>query len=580
KVRLDKRGDILRNNIFGVDIDHEATEVSIMSLYLKMLDDGFDKGQQDLFFAKGSILPDMSENIKCGNSLIGSDYFDGKLDIDLEELRTIKPFDWAAEGTFNKETKTWINRGFPEIMKNGGFDCVIGNPPYVKEYTSKDSFENIKRTKLSRYYQGKMDLWQFFVCLGLDIIKKTSLIGFITPNNWVTNTGASIMRNKILSDSKIIRIIDFYTYMVFDCASIQTMVFILEKGAQERYKFDYVKVAEKEVTEEMIKDILEGGRIGTKYLQPLIIAEQLENQFLVFNEGQVDRILQNIQKKKNFSIDSNSEITNGIHPHYDFISKQMAEKTNGLFVKDQGIFALSHQEKEDLGLSEDELKLCKPYYRNTKQLWKWYGDHNNEYWIIYTTSDYKESKRMHCYPNLKKHLDKFKNIISSDNKPYGLHRSREEKYFTGEKIVSVRKCISPTFTYSDFDCYASAAFYIIKSDRIDMKYLTAILNSKVVEFWLKNKGKMQGDLYQVDKEPILAIPIYDTIDKVQKEEIIRNVEQIIDIIKRSMTMSNESDKNLLWQRLRSIEQSVNEQVYQLYDLTPEEIKIIEESTTP
>ena len=105
KVRLDKRGDILRNNIFGVDIDKEATEVAIMSLHLKMLDEGFDKGERDLFFVKGSILPDMIENIKCGNSLISTDYFEETFDYDTAEMKEINPFNWQKK--------------FPTIFKNG-----------------------------------------------------------------------------------------------------------------------------------------------------------------------------------------------------------------------------------------------------------------------------------------------------------------------------------------------------------------------------------------------------------------------------------------------------------------------------
>jgi len=80
---------------------------------------------------------------------------------------------------------------------------------------------------------------------------------------------------------------------------------------------------------------------------------------------------------------------------------------------------------------------------------------------------------MDSYPNLKKHLDKFKNVITSDNKPYGLHRAREERFFKGEKIIVQRKCPQkPIFTYSDFDSYVSATFYLIKTERFDMKYLT------------------------------------------------------------------------------------------------------------
>lgn len=89
-----------------------------------------------------------------------------------------------------------------------------------------------------------------------------------------------------------------------------------------------------------------------------------------------------------------------------------------------------------------------------------------------------------------------------------MHRSRNEEFFTGEKIISVRKCIEPTFAYSNLPNYFSATFYIIKSNRINLKYLTTFLNSKIVYYWLKNEGKMQGNNFQVDKDPLLKIPIY------------------------------------------------------------------------
>jgi REP element-mobilizing transposase RayT len=158
KVNLDKRGDILRNNLFGVDIDQEATEVAIMSLYLKMLDDGFDKGAKDLFFIKGHVLPDMTNNIKCGNSLIGSDYFDGRLEFTHDEFIKIKPFDWDKEfadifsdklieekleafhitwATYNSRPEGKENYGSPVLLDNNSRNAVaeyidekIGNEKY------------------------------------------------------------------------------------------------------------------------------------------------------------------------------------------------------------------------------------------------------------------------------------------------------------------------------------------------------------------------------------------------------------------------------------------------------------------
>jgi hypothetical protein len=113
-------------------------------------------------------------------------------------------------------------------------------------------------------------------------------------------------------------------------------------------------------------------------------------------------------------------------------------------------------------------------------------------------------------------LDQFQKVITSDNKPYGLHRARDERFFLGEKIFSLRKCKKPTFTFTDFDCYVSQTYFVIKTSRINQKYLTALLNSRLIYFWLKHKGKMQGDLFQIDKKPLMNIPIY----KADKMEIL------------------------------------------------------------
>ena len=113
------------------------------------------------------------------------------------------------------------------------------------------------------------------------------------------------------------------------------------------------------------------------------------------------------------------------------------------------------------------------------------------------------------FPNVKSHLDRFKEIITSENKPYGLNRARDEKFFKGERLIVQRKCPQkPSFVYVPFDAYFNRTFIPIKTSRINLKYLSGIFNSKVSSFWLKNKGKMQGDNFQVDKDPVLSIPIH------------------------------------------------------------------------
>ncbi|MBW5377199.1 methyltransferase, partial [Brachyspira pilosicoli] len=227
------RKQILINNIFGVDIDSNAVEVAKLSLLLKSFEDSFnvnEYGQGSLLNEK--ILPSLENNIKSGNSLINSNFnSDGErlFASDEDTQYKIKCFSWEKE--------------FSSIIKKGGFDIIIGNPPYVKEYTDRESFENVKKGNLAKYYQGKMDLWYFFVCFGLDILKENGKLGFIAPNNWITNAGASILRNKILTDSKILKYVDFGDFKVFLEAGIQTMVFILNKEKiNEDYEIDYCKI--------------------------------------------------------------------------------------------------------------------------------------------------------------------------------------------------------------------------------------------------------------------------------------------------------------------------------------------------
>ncbi|MDR2345187.1 MAG: hypothetical protein LBE18_03900, partial [Planctomycetaceae bacterium] len=129
-----------------------------------------------------------------------------------------------------------------------------------------------------------------------------------------------------------------------------------------------------------------------------------------------------------------------------------------------------------------------------------------------------------------------------------------------------RKCSEkPSFSYSDFDCYVSATFYVIQTDRFDHKYLTGLLNSKLITFWLKNKGKMQGSNYQLDKEPLLQIPIRVPANTLQRP-IISLVDKILSAKKKNPTAD-----------ISVLEQQIDTFVYQLYNITQNEQNIIEQS---
>jgi hypothetical protein len=350
----------------------------------------------------------------------------------------------------------------------------------------------------------------------LDLLNPNGVLCFIATNNWVTSFGASKLRDKVIKETRICNIVDFGAVMMFESASIQTMIMMFQKDKiTDDYTFDYRKLTAYKATEKEAIAILAPSHETYEQAEcyaPIIRRANFYDKNITFSQS--DDILDKIYNATNNIFLFEEELTNGIHPHYDFINKKLSEKY-GLPIGD-GIFGLSKSEIEGLELSEDEVKLIKPYYNSSDNVAR-YMVGTTDLSIIYTPSTFKNPRSMDSYPHLKAHLDKFKDVISSDNKPYGLHRARVESFFIGEKIVALRKCAGrPIFAYANGQNYMSATFYVIKTNRVNMKYLTGLLNSKLIEFWLKNKGKMQGANYQLDKEPLQQIPIAVPAVNIQK----------------------------------------------------------------
>ena len=581
---------ILENNIYGVDINEESIEIAKLSLWLRTA-------------KQGRQLSNLSNNIKCGNSLV-----------DDHAVAGVKAFNWHKE--------------FPEVFENGGFDVVIGNPPYIKEYTNKNAFDGLHNHPC---YQGKMDLWYFFGWLGLEIVKpEIGLISFIAPNNWITNSGASVFRNIVLQKGKIIEYVDFGDFKVFDSAGIQTMIYTMANSKDNNeYKVQYSKAINKNIDHEVAKCFLAKLKDDKfTYFNSLIKKDILIDKFILFTDNTFETILKKIESNEVFYLNKN-EVAQGIVTPQDYVNASSLNTLGEGFKVGDGIFNLSNNEYENLNLTACEKELVKPFY-TSKELARYYGNPLVKNWIIYTDSKFKNENEILPYPNLKNHLDKFKNVITSDNKPYGLHRAREERFFKGEKILSIRKAVEPTFTYAEFDSYVSQSYYLIQTDKIDLKALIIILNSKIIKFWLKYKGKMQGDLFQIDKEPLLNIPILkpkkvipfiekadimlllnkelqeqtqkfqrslerkfaftEISKKLQEWYLLSYAEFIKEIEKKKikLTISEEAEWEtyftteakkvlVLKEEIKKTDNEINEMVYNLYGLNQEEINIVEES---
>lgn len=194
---------ILLNNIYGVDIDSQAVEVTKLSLLLKVLEGESDETLKcQLSFVHERALPDLGQNIKCGNSLIGSDYFAGQLMPDEEEMRRVNPFDWDTE--------------FPEIMKTGGFDAVIGNPPYVRQ----ESLSVFKDYLAQQYeaYDGVADLYAYFMEKSVKSLREGGRFSFIVSSSFLRTTYGDALRRTLKKQAAVLRILDFGGLAVFENA--------------------------------------------------------------------------------------------------------------------------------------------------------------------------------------------------------------------------------------------------------------------------------------------------------------------------------------------------------------------------
>lgn len=206
---------VLLNNIHGVDIDSQAVEVTKLSLLLKVLEgENQDSLSRQLKMWRERALPDLGNNIKCGNSLIGSDYYEGRqvTMFDNEEIRLVNAFDWETE--------------YPEIMNGGGFDVVIGNPPYAYRNATEDM---VRPYYVSRYKsaEGNFDLYKFFIERGLALIRKDGYIGLIVSATFLIQPSFEKLRF-LLIQSTIERLSPLGP-RAFVNATVDTTIIIIQR---------------------------------------------------------------------------------------------------------------------------------------------------------------------------------------------------------------------------------------------------------------------------------------------------------------------------------------------------------------
>ncbi|MCG8742032.1 hypothetical protein G1K53_09295 [Tenacibaculum finnmarkense] len=447
---------------------------------------------------------------------------------------------------------------FPEVLSEEGnyigFDAVIGNPPYIKERDAKDIFSPIRKNpKWRDYLQGKMDLWYFFLHQAFNVAKKDAYISYITNSYWVKSDGAKILINRINTEKTLYEIVYFDDYPIFDEVSGKHMIHsYINSLNDDNYKVQLINVDKENFT----KNINDEKKV------------ELDNTEVIESTSINLDVSLNTIFKDCVELGEFYFVSQGVVEASDKVAKsKLTDDLLNSFDIGDGVFVINKKELELLKLNEDELKILKPYL-NTHNVNKYSVNFSDEY-LIFSDKIIREQIKENKYPNLKKHLDKMSPFITSSNLPYGLHRDRSSKFnpFDAPKLICPGMFKKPNFTYDDENYYVGFSFSVIwqKDENYDLKYLLMLMNSKLGEYWFNSNGKKRGIGVDIGVKVFRQFPIKEISEK-EQVPFIEKVNKILSLKKENP----ESDTSVL-------EKEIDQMVYKLYDLTADEIAIVEGS---
>jgi len=517
RLTTDERKRILLNNIYGVDIDHQAVEVTKLSLLLKVLE-GEDEqsiGRQMALFQE-RVLPDLSNNIKCGNSLIGPDFYNHQQMslLDEEEIFRVNAFDWNTE--------------FSEIMKDGGFEAMIGNPPYGFHQIHSENLKiYFKKNLLSS--QGSFEHYFLFYEKTLQLLKTGGLHGFIVPVTWLTIPSAKSLRALILSNYWIKEII-WLPELVFAEAQVNTLVSIIQKADPKRTLVNiYDSLGFKKLPKE------------TRLYDQKCFIEQ--GYYIAIFEAESDR---KILKKM-------AGIANGL--------SEFARPCSGYNPYETGKGIAPNG-----GPHTSETVKAKPYHSKEK-----------------INDDWKPEI-------IGRDLGRYSIRVGGERWiKYGpwLAAQRDPENFRGSRILvqeitgGKEKRIVAAFSNNELYHSRDVIPIKIEKDKPHAYYLLGILNSYLITWYHhKRNPKAQKGLFpkvlvsDLNKLPIRTINFEDPADVARHDQMVSLVNQMLELNKKLAESKVPQTKEMLRRQIESTDRQIDDLVYKLYDLTDEEIKIV------
>ena len=546
-----ERKRILLNNIYGVDIDRQAVEVTKLSLLLKVLEEeSEDNVSKQLKLFAERALPSLHHNIRCGNSLVAPDYFTYKQDhpFNMEERKHVNAFDWPQE--------------FPQVMKAGGFDVVIGNPPYVRQESLKDQKEYYQ----SRYavYQGTADLYTYFIEKGISLLRPGGVFSYIVANKWMRANYGKPLR-KFLLTKQIEEIVDFGDLPVFRTATTYPCIIRVSNNKPAK-EFCVSKVETLDFPD------LDG--YVKEHRHPM-------DQHTLTDGGWTlgDKRTENLLKKLQ-SVGT---------PLEEYV---MGEDYRGIITGLTDAFVLDEKLKNKI-IEEDSKSadLIKPFLigKNIKR----YSSPKSDKYLIFIPKGWTNEKSHDVsnkwkwfkgeYPAIANHLAPFATKAEKrcDKGDYWWELRACEYYSVFElpKIIYPEICPKPEFTFDDSKYFANNKCFIIP--RAD-KFLLGILNSKLMYFLFEtNLPKLRAGFFMpayvvLKNFPIYTIDFDNPDDKTRHDRMVTLVTEMLELHKHLSHAKTDQEKRIITQEIGSTDRQIDSLVYGLYGLNADEIAVVEE----
>ena len=553
RVRLTARlkRQILLNNLFGVDIDQQAVEVTRFSLSLKALE---DTRREELYeersLFKETVLPDLYQNIKCGNSLIGPDYFSGKMFPDSDELRRVNPFDWQRE--------------FPAIFSSGGFDAVIGNPPYIRMESFKELKGYLKANYLS--HDERSDLYAYLIEKAHKLLKPCGRFGMIVSNKFLRSNYGKPLREYLKQNVSIESIVDFAGLPVFVGATVRTIVLLSLNKTDNSDKFLYTPPLPSEEFDSVVNGSLLLDRATDRHTFQINVST-LEQPVWSFVRQDANDLLNRLKTEcltlKQYC---DGKICRGV--------------VSGL----TEAFVINEVTRNQIIKSNPRtVEVIKPFL-NGRDVRRYNIETKNNF-LIYTYHGIE----IHKYPEIEKHLLRYKNDLlkrATKQAWYELQQPQLNfsKFMENPKIIFPDIATTPRFALDETGFFSSNTTYFIPMTDL---FLLGLLNSRLGRFYFeKTCAGLEGknEIYlrffgqYLEGFPICKIDLNSSIEVERHNKIKRLVDSMLALHKHKTEAKIQTEQDLIQRQIDAADREIDALVYELYDLSKEEIAIVEGET--